>query len=277
MSVLKPVTGKRPKLIATDLDGTIVAHYGFISDRTKIAFAAAHAAGIHIYFITGRPIRWMKEIKDNFNFGLGVCGNGALLYDFINEKVLEEWSFSVEAQLETVKRLRQVIPPVSFATEIGEDFLREKKYVPRWDIGEDNVGVDLIEEVITAPALKMLARCSDGEFSSDEMLALASKTLEGIATVTHSNSTDSLLEISAVGVSKGATLSRVAGRLGLTADDCVTFGDNPNDFSMLSWASRSWAMADGHPDLMKYAKFQTDPHQEDGVAKVIEQLLQLPE
>ncbi len=277
MSVLKPVTGKRPKLIATDLDGTIVAHYGFISDRTKIAFAAAHAAGIHIYFITGRPIRWMKEIKDNFNFGLGVCGNGALLYDFINEKVLEEWSFSVEAQLETVKRLRQVIPPVSFATEIGEDFLREKKYVPRWDIGEDNIGVDLIEEVITAPALKMLARCSDGEFSSDEMLALASKALEGIATVTHSNSTDSLLEISAVGVSKGATLSRVAGRLGLTADDCVTFGDNPNDFSMLSWASRSWAMADGHPDLMKYAKFQTDPHQEDGVAKVIEQLLQLPE
>ncbi len=277
MSVLKPVTGKRPKLIATDLDGTIVAHYGFISDRTKIAFSAAHAAGIHIYFITGRPIRWMKEIKDNFNFGLGVCGNGALLYDFINEKVLEEWSFSVEAQLETVKRLRQVIPPVSFATEIGEDFLREKKYVPRWDIGEDNVGVDLIEEVITAPALKMLARCSDGEFSSDEMLALASKALEGIATVTHSNSTDSLLEISAVGVSKGATLSRVAGRLGLTAGDCVTFGDNPNDFSMLSWASRSWAMADGHPDLMKYAKFQTDPHQEDGVAKVIEQLLQLPE
>lgn len=277
MSVLKPVTGKRPKLIATDLDGTIVAHYGFISDRTKIAFAAAHAAGIHIYFITGRPIRWMKEIKENFNFGLGVCGNGALLYDFINEKVLEEWSFSVEAQLETVKRLRQVIPPVSFATEIGEHFLREKKYVPRWDIGEDNLGVDQIEEVITAPALKMLARCSDGEFSSDEMLELASKALEGIATVTHSNSTDSLLEISALGVSKGATLSRVAGRLGLTADDCVTFGDNPNDFSMLSWASRSWAMADGHPDLMKYAKFQTDPHEEDGVAKVVEQLLQLPE
>jgi len=277
VSVLKPVTGKRPKLIATDLDGTIVAHYGFISDRTKIAFAAAHAAGIHIYFITGRPIRWMKEIKENFNFGLGVCGNGALLYDFINEKVLEEWSFSVEAQLETVKRLRQVIPPVSFATEIGEHFLREKKYVPRWDIGEDNLGVDQIEEVITAPALKMLARCSDGEFSSDEMLELASKALEGIATVTHSNSTDSLLEISALGVSKGATLSRVAGRLGLTADDCVTFGDNPNDFSMLSWASRSWAMADGHPDLMRYAKFQTDPHEEDGVAKVVEQLLQLPE
>ena len=69
----------------------------------------------------------------------------------------------------------------------------------------------------------------------------------------------------------------MAARHGLTAADCVTFGDNPNDFSMLSWAGRSWAMADGHPELMKHAKFQTDAHQEDGVAKVIERLLELPE
>ena len=277
MSVLKPITGKRPKLIGTDLDGTIVAHYGFISERTKIAFTAANAAGIHIYFVTGRPIRWMTEIKENFNFGLGICGNGAMLYDFLNEKILEEWLFSVEAQLETVKRLRAAIPPVTFAVEVNQQFAREKKYVPRWDIGADNVGVDEIEEVITAPALKILARCQNSEFSSDEMLVLASKELAGIATVTHSNSTDSLLEISADGVSKGATLAKMADRHGLTADDCVTFGDNPNDFSMLTWASRSWAMADGHPDLMKHAKYQTDAHQEDGVAKVVERLLELPE
>ena len=277
MSVLKTVTGKRPKLIGTDLDGTIVAHYGFISERTKIAFAAANAAGVHIYFVTGRPIRWMKEIAENFNFGLGICGNGAMLYDFKEEKILEEWLFSVEAQLETVKRLRELIPHVTFAVEVDQQFHREKKYVPRWDIGADNVGAEQIEELIKRPALKMLARCAHGEFTSDQMLALASKALVGIATVTHSNSTDSLLEISADGVSKGATLAKMAARHGLTADDCVTFGDNPNDFSMLSWAGRSWAMADGHPELMKYAKFQTDAHQEDGVAKVIERLLELPE
>ena len=275
MSVLKTITGKRPKLIGTDLDGTIVAHYGFISERTKIAFTAANAAGIHIYFVTGRPIRWMSEIKENFNFGLGICGNGAMLYDFVNEKILEEWLFPVAAQLETVKRLRKVIPRVTFAIEANQEFHRERSYIPRWDIGADNVGVEQIEEAITAPALKILARCQNGEFSSDEMLALASKELAGIATVTHSNSTDSLLEISADGVSKGATLAKVAARHGLTADDCVTFGDNPNDFSMLAWASRSWAMADGHPDLMQHAKYQTDAHQEDGVAKVIERLIKL--
>jgi hydroxymethylpyrimidine pyrophosphatase-like HAD family hydrolase len=109
------------------------------------------------------------------------------------------------------------------------------------------------------------------------MLAIASKELDGVASVTHSNSADSMLEISACGVSKGETLAKMAQRHGLTADDCVTFGDNPNDFSMLAWAARSWAMADGHPDLMKYAKYQTDAHQEDGVAKVVERLLELPE
>ena len=80
--------------------------------------------------MTGRPIRWMTEIKENFNFGLGICGNGAMLYDFLNEKILEEWLFSVEAQLETVKRLRAVIPPVTFAVEVNQQFAREKKYVP---------------------------------------------------------------------------------------------------------------------------------------------------
>jgi hydroxymethylpyrimidine pyrophosphatase-like HAD family hydrolase len=94
--------------------------------------------------------------------------------------------------------------------------------------------------------------------------------------VTHSNPHDSLLEISALGVSKGATLSRMAGRLGIDAADCVTFGDNPNDFSMLEWAGRSYAMSSGHPDGAKYAKSIAGPCEEDGVAIAIEALLDLP-
>jgi Cof subfamily protein (haloacid dehalogenase superfamily) len=267
----------RPKLIASDLDGTIVAHYGEITERTINAFRTAHDMGIEIFFVTGRPPRWMPEIKEAFGIGKAICGNGAQLFDLQNQKVIEEWLIPVDAQIETVKRLRKVIPQISFASEAHNYFHREKKYVPRWDVGLDNIGVDDILEIMTSPSLKLLARCSDQELSSDEMLAIATKELAGLVTVTHSNPHDSLLEISAIGVSKGATLSKIAARHGLTGDDCVTFGDNPNDFSMLSWASRSWEMADGHPDLMKYAKYQTDAHQEDGVAKVIERLLELPE
>ena len=267
---------RRPKLIASDLDGTIVAHYGDITQRTIDAFRKAHEMGVHIFFVTGRPPRWMPEIKDAFGIGNAICGNGAMLYDLHNDKVLEEWLIPIDAQLETVSRLRKAIPQISFAVESHNYFHREKAYIPRWDVGLDNVGVERIEEIIASPALKLLARCSQQELSSDEMLAIAKIELEGIVTVTHSNPSDSLLEISALGVSKGLTLAKMAERLGIDAADCVSFGDNPNDFSMLQWCGRSFAMADGHPEGPLHAKGIAGPCEEDGVAIVIEQLLQLP-
>jgi Cof subfamily protein (haloacid dehalogenase superfamily) len=267
---------RRPKLIATDLDGTIVAHYGDITQRTIDAFKKAHSMGVEIFFVTGRPPRWMPEIKDAFGIGNAICGNGAMLYDLHNDKVLEEWLIEVDAQLETVKRLRSAIPEISFAIESHNYFHREKIYIPRWDVGLDNVGVNQIEEVITSPSLKILARCTQNQLTSDQMLEIAKVELDGIVTVTHSNPHDSLLEISALDVSKGMTLAKMAGRLGIDASDCVSFGDNPNDFSMLEWCGRSFAMADGHPDGPKYAKGVAAPCEEDGVAIIIEQLLELP-
>ena len=266
----------RPKLIATDLDGTIVHHDGSISQRTIDVFKRAHSMGIEIFFVTGRPPRWMPEIRDAFGLGKAICGNGAMLYDLLGDKVLEEWLIEVPAQLETVTRLRRAIPQISFAVESHNYFHREKKYIPRWDVGLDNIGVPNIEEVIKSPALKLLARCSQQELSSDEMLEIALRELDGLVTVTHSNPHDSLLEISALDVSKGATLAKMAGRLGLTADDCVAFGDNPNDFSMLAWSARSYAMASGHPDGVRFAKSVAGPCEEDGVAIAIEALLDLP-
>jgi Cof subfamily protein (haloacid dehalogenase superfamily) len=267
---------RRPKLIATDLDGTIVAHYGDISQRTINVFRQAHEMGIEIFFVTGRPPRWMPEIKDAFGIGSAICGNGAMLYDLHEGTVLEEWLLPLEAQLESVKRLRSSIPGITFSVESSEHFHREKAYIPRWDVGLDNRGVENIEEVMMAPALKLLARCSEQEMSSDDMLTIAHRELDGLVTVTHSNSYDSLLEISALGVSKGSTLARMAQRLGISAEDSVAFGDNPNDFSMLAWAGRSYAMADGHPDAKIYAKNIAPAHTDDGVAIILEEMLQLP-
>ena len=270
------MSNRRPKLIATDLDGTIVTHDGVISLRTIETFKRARDMGVEIFFVTGRPPRWMPEIREAFGFGSAICGNGAMLYDLMGDRVLEEWLIEVPDQLESVKRLRASIPRVSFAVESHLYFHREKAYIPRWDVGLDNIGVTTIEEVIQAPALKMLARCSQQNLSSDEMLAIATVELEGLVTVTHSNPDDSLLEISALGVSKGATLAKMASRLGIDASDCVTFGDNPNDFSMLEWSGRSYAMSSGHPEGIKYAKSVAGPCAEDGVAVAIEALLDLP-
>lgn len=266
----------RPKLIATDLDGTIVQHSGVITDRTKAAFNAANDLGIEIFFVTGRPPRWMPEIKEAFGFGRAICGNGAMLWDLMEERVLEEWLIPTEAQLQTVDRLRSSIPQATFAVESHGYFHREKTYIARWDAGLDLNGVPDIAQVIKEPALKLLVRSADQSLSSDEMLEIAHRELNDLVTVTHSNSHDSVLEVSALGISKGATLAKLAERHGISPDDSVAFGDNPNDFSMLSWAGRSYAMADGHPDGSKYSKYTAAPCVEDGVAQVIEELLKLP-
>ena len=267
---------KRPKLIATDLDGTIVSHEGVISQRTVDAFTRAKELGIHVFFVTGRPPRWMGEIRDAFGFGAAICCNGAMLYDLLNDVILEEWMISIDDQTEIVQRMRIAMPEISFAVESNDHYQREVGYIPKWDIGLDNVGIERIEDGVRVPALKLLGRCSNLEYTSDEMVDIAQKTIGDLATVTHSAANDSLIEISALNVSKGATLEMMAKRLGLTADDCVSFGDNPNDFSMLQWTSRSYAISDGHPQAPLHAKGIAEPCEQDGVAKIIESLLDLP-
>jgi len=219
----------------------------------------------------------MREIKDTFGFGNAICANGAMHYDLMKEEVIEEWLIPPDNQFEFVKRMRAAVPSISFATEYGDAFHHESAYVPRWDVGVDMAPVLRIEEKLLKPAFKMLARCSDYDFTSDELLEIALKEVGDLVTITHSNADEALLEISALGVSKGETLAKLTARLGFTAKDVVTFGDNPNDFSMLNWADRSWAMADGHVDAPKNAKFVAEPHHMDGVAIVIEGLLTLPE
>jgi len=106
----------RPKVIATDLDGTIVSSYERITSRTVAAFTAARDAGVEIFFVTGRPPRWMREIKETFGFGNAICANGAMHYDLLGEKVIEEWLIPLENQFEFVKRMREAVPSISFAT-----------------------------------------------------------------------------------------------------------------------------------------------------------------
>ncbi len=218
----------------------------------------------------------MREIKDAFGFGNAICANGAMHYDLMKEEVIEEWLIPLDHQFEFVKRMRAAVPSISFATEYGDAFHHESAYVPRWDVGIDNSPVLRIEEKLSKPAFKMLARCSDYDFTSDELLEIALREVGDLVTITHSNANEALLEISALGVSKGETLAKLTGRLGFTSKDVVSFGDNPNDFSMLRWADRSWAMSDGHIDAPKYSKFVAEAHHMDGVAIVIEELLALP-
>ena len=91
--------------------------------------------------------------------------------------------------------------------------------------------------------------------------------------MTHSNTNDSLLELSAAGVNKASTLQRLASQWGISADETVAFGDMPNDVPMLEWAGRSFAMGDSHPAALAAATEVIGVVQDDAVAVVLEELL----
>ena len=246
--------------------------------RTVNAINGAKAKGAIVYFVTGRPPRWLGDVTAAFGMKdvpTTICGNGALVFDVATNSILREDLLQPEVALEAVKRLRAHIVDAVFACDVSDDFRREKRYHARWDVGMDVTGVEAIEEAIDRPLLKLLTRCASEVLSSDEMLQIAREQISDLVEVTHSNPEDSLLEISTFGVNKGSALARMAATHGLSAADCVAFGDNPNDVSMLKWAGRSWAVAGGHRDAKTAANSLTAGCDEDGVAKVIEELFGL--
>ena len=127
-----------------------------------------------------------------------------------------------------------------------------------------------MEQLLSDDVVKLLARHE--ELSSDEMLAAARSAVPEGAELTHSSS-DGLLEISAVGVSKASGLATVCAELSVDAADVVAFGDMPNDLPMLAWAGRGVAVANAHPEVLAAVDHVTASNDDDGVAQVLESLL----
>jgi hypothetical protein len=272
MTSAMPAGPPPPRLVATDLDGTLVRSDGSISSRTVEVVERLEAAGVVFVMVTGRPPRWMSAVADEIGHsGLAVCANGALLYDLHTERVVEAHLLDAEAALEVVEALRRDIPGIAFAVEKGPQegvpgaFARERVYVPRWD---SQVPVEEVQEMLAGGAVKLLARSES--HGSDELLAAARATLgEAAAELTHS-SADGLLEISAAGISKASGLAALAAERGILADEVIAFGDMPNDLPMLAWAGRSVGMANAHPDVLAEVDEVTASNDEDGVARVLE-------
>jgi Cof subfamily protein (haloacid dehalogenase superfamily) len=262
------------RLIATDLDGTIVRTDGTVSDRTRAALRAAEEAGLVVALVTGRPPRFMKDIVEATGHrGVAVCANGALVYDLHTEQVISERPMTVEVARKLTDALRAAMPEVTFAIERGtRGFGHEPTYRPRFEPPPGALVAEL-DALLTEPVIKVLAR-HEG-MKPDDLHAAASAVIADLAelvTVTFGG-TDGLLELSAAGVTKAYGLERLAAEHGIGADEVVAFGDMPNDLPMLVWAGRAVAVANAHPDVLAVADEVTASNDDDGVAIVIERLL----
>ncbi|HBF86030.1 MAG TPA: hydrolase [Streptomyces sp.] len=265
------------RLIATDLDGTLLRDDKTLSDRTIAALAAAEEAGIEVFFVTGRPARWMDVVSAHVHgHGMAICANGAAVADLhADGRLVEVRPLERAAALDVVRILRDAAPSTSFAVELATGIHYEPSYPPfHLDPGATvAVAEKLLHEErpgVGAPVLKVLAH--HPELTPDDFLALAREAAGGLASVTRSSPT-ALLEISGPGVSKAGTLAACCAERGIAPAEVVAFGDMPNDVEMLSWAGASFAMGNAHPAAVAAATGVTLTNNEDGVAVVIERIL----
>jgi len=257
-------------MIASDIDGTLLHDDGTMSDRTVAALRAAEHAGLTVVLCTGRPPRWMKPIAERTGHtGLCLCANGAVVYDLHTESVIESFPFEVDVARRLATAIKTAIPEAQMAVERVDGMWREAAYVPLAKLGHTEV---TFEEMLAEPMVKILAK--HPELDATELAAAAHAAvaeLAELAETTYGGRT--VIEISAVGVTKAFGIERLAAERGIDAAGVVAFGDMPNDIPMLTWAGRGVAVANAHPDVIEAADETCPSNEDDGPASVIESLL----
>lgn len=255
-----------PRLVATDLDGTLVRTDGTVSAYTREVIAALDELGVPVVFVTGRPLRWAEEVFEYVgDHGLAIVSNGALVWDVARDRVDLTRTIPVDVGLEVCRAIREAVPGSVFAVESLDGIGLETAFLERHPVPPD-ARRGAMQDVFDRPALKVLARHE--ELAPQEFWDRAAEAVGDAAVITWS-STSSLLEISAAGVTKASTLALLCERLGVAAEEVLAFGDMPNDIPMLAWAGTSYAMANAHRTVREVTPHVAPTNDDDGVASVL--------
>jgi Cof subfamily protein (haloacid dehalogenase superfamily) len=261
------------RLIATDLDGTLLRSDHSLSERTRAALLACTATGIEVVFVTARPPRVVRHLVEQAGCAAtAICVNGAMLHDFAAATTTYVHEFTPDTARRIVDELRPLLPDTGFALETGEQVWHGSVY--RVGLLSDEAAF-LAEpwESVWADVgrvVKVLARSATA--TADEMVAAVAGKLTVDAEVSHSGGRG-LLEIAPPGATKASTLAWLCGQRGIDAAQVVAFGDMPNDLAMLRWAGTSYGMANAHPRVLAAVSRVTASNDQDGVAAVLESLI----
>lgn len=262
----------RPRLVATDLDGTLLHSDGTLSEPTARVLVAVEQAGIEVVFVTARPPRWLDALADAVaGHGTVICGNGAFTYDVGTRKVLSANGFDDTVVRSLVADVRAALPDVAFAAERASGLWYEPGFAhdPLHPIPDDAIEAP-IEELRGEPVGKLLARSRS--VPAPMFLDRVSRIVGERATFAYSGA-GGLAEITAPGVTKAVVLEQWAARLGIGPADVWAFGDMHNDLPMIRWAGVGWAVANAHPDVAALADAHCASNDEDGVAQALLPLL----
>lgn len=263
------------RLIALDVDGTLLDPAHLLTPRTRAAVWSAQRRGASVCLATGKLLASVRPLLTELALGGShITCNGAALMDAATGKVITAWPLSSAQIAEALAAIRDCAPQMDIAwyttDAIYTDALPESPLdVTLGDYQEPALRhVARLAGDALPPPLKFLMT---GDHAS--LLALRDGLLERIgATLTVTRTTSDFVEVMAQGVSKGHALGELIGRLGVPRESVVAFGDGENDISLLDAAGLGVAMGNAMPALLSHATRTTLSNAEDGVAVALEEL-----
>lgn len=269
------------RVIASDVDGTLLRSDHTVGPRTRAALRAALDAGWLVVPVSGRqPFSIADVLGPLPRSPYTVGSNGAVGLNDRTGQILFEQTIGVDAQWAFFERLRADIPGVVAASvrDAGHTFVAEADYLRLMSPGDhgrqlERLAAFPLDEVMGAPSLKLVVRHPD---LSESALLAAAREL-AFPGVHPSTSGAPFLEVAAGGVTKASGLALLGEALGFGPTDVVAFGDNLNDVEMLAWAGYGVAMGNGEPDAKAVADEVVASNDDEGVADVIERLLNTPD
>ncbi|MBE1878842.1 HAD family phosphatase [Myceligenerans sp. TRM 65318] len=272
----RPAPANRPRVIATDLDGTLLRTGGTVSDRSREALAAVEDEGIEVVFVTARPARALGHLADLVGgHGHVICFGGGAVWDLAADQVIESWGFADDVVGSLVAELRTTLPDVALVAERVSGPAYDPAFVSSPDFAEPGITAAhralLVEHTLGLdPVLKLIAQSPVTEPGA--LQDVVGRIAHGRANLAYSGAIG-LAELNPLDVTKSATLERWCDRLGVVARDVWAFGDMPVDLPMLRWAGRGIAVANAHEAVLAGADDVVGSNDEDGVAIALEKLL----
>lgn len=278
MSDSAPATPRRtpPKLVAVDLDGTVVDYHGRHETRPSRAvidaLQAVRDAGVPVAVVTGRAIWGAVNTADDLGLdeGFASASHGAGEFDLGAREISHQKT--VDAAI-AVKALIAANPAVEFAVEWDLDGWWHTKGFKR-DFAATWAGEITVEELVSRPAPRLVARVDStnrygGPTLCPQAIGLAAGAALDAADYHVEVGYNGWVDIGPPGVSKATGIARIAAHYGVSSSDTVVFGDGHNDLTMFAWAGWSVAMGQAAPEVRAAADEVAPSVWEDGVAKVL--------
>lgn len=256
--------GWRPRLVALDVDGTVVVAGGSPHARVCDAVRRAVDAGACVVLATGRSTVEIRPLLEELCLprGFAVCSNGAVTARYPPIEVVDAVTFDARAIVTTI--LDQVPTARVAIEEPDHGYLVTERFPDGELLGPQREAH--IDQLLARPVTRVVVR-EPGSSVQDFMALVERLQLRGVS---YAVGYRAWLDIGPQSVSKGSTLAKVAGRLGLGAEDCLAIGDGRNDVEMLLWAHRGVAMGQSPTEVRRIADDVTAAVEQHGAAMELE-------